>query len=70
MAAVVQEVTEWLLDDVAVNEIDVGGVGRDDPDTHEQRARARGRACRRDALSDGRANKGMRDIVHVSLMVP
>ncbi len=70
VAAMVQQVTERLLDDVAVNEIDIGRVGGDDADAHEQRARARGRACRRDALTDGRANKGMRDIVHVSLMVP
>jgi hypothetical protein len=66
----VQQVTEWFLDDVAVNEIDVGRVGGDDPDPHEERARARRRTLRRDALTDGRAHKGMRDIVHVSMMVP
>jgi len=66
----VKQVPERLLDDVAVNEIDIGRVGGNDADAHEQRARARGRAFRHDALSDGRANKGMRDIVHVCMMLP
>ena len=70
VTAMVKEVAERRLGDARVEQIHVRRVRRENTRTHEDGAHPRRRAARQGAFRHRGSDKGMRDIVHVTLMLP